>query len=113
MKFCTDALRNLAREKNLTKRTIDCFWRTFSSYKVEEEEEYKRIFGDDDDSLVCLNHARISLRIDQDGYGYRGRDSARVVVSYDIWFDEKYIGGYHTVFSFDGEEILDDVFFSD
>jgi hypothetical protein len=109
IKFCTDALRSLTKEKHLTERTTACFWRTFSNYKVENTEEYKSIFDRDDDSLIRLDNGKISLQFGRE----ESCDTACVVVSYSIWFGERYIGGYHTVFSIDGEKIIDDIFFSE
>jgi hypothetical protein len=101
---CVGLLNKMVEENFFVQRTIDGFWDSFSNYKREEPEEYRDIFGDEDD-IVEIDYMKLSLVLHDKQPSY---SHVFLSVSYNIYFKKKEIGYYKMVFSLDGE-VVDDI----
>ncbi|OIK17182.1 hypothetical protein BIV60_00370 [Bacillus sp. MUM 116] len=105
----TNKLREWAENHSIESKTIEGFWDNLSSYKYEQEKEFREIFGDDFDKV----HLRVimdslALFIDKwnkDSYHSYGFD---YIVSYlPIVYKGEQVGEYKMLFNLKGDSFYD------
>ena len=108
---CLQFLKRVVEENLFVQQTIDSFWESFSTYKEEDAEEYRSIFGDGTVSIV-LDDMTVALVWRKQS---TNDNFAHFVISYNIYFKQKCemsIGYYKLIFSLGGE-IYDDILYFD
>jgi hypothetical protein len=93
-----------AQEHRAKERTIEGFWNNFRSYREEQLEEFREVFGVDfDESLLSLERFQLCLTLVEED------DRVHVVTWVRMVYCEKDIGEYRLVFNMDGT--VDDDYF--
>lgn len=95
----TNELISWAKDKKVEERSIEGFWRTFESYRIECTKEFERYFGIFDKNKLEIKLKRISLDV-----GDWPRCNYNHVVSYlPIIYMGKELGKYNVLFKLSGE----------
>lgn len=92
----SDQLKQWYVDNNIEERTINGFWNYFNNYRNEELYDFEDNFGNIDDRLVELKVSKIQFTVI-----FECGDFIYAIL--DIYYNNKYIGSYKSVYTLDGE----------
>jgi len=89
----------------LEEKSINLFWKVFSIYMKDTEEEFKRVFFNYSNDKMVIEINKISFELGN----WPECDYNHIVVYIPIVFDEKKVGYYEVYYTLDGK--VDDDYF--
>ena len=97
----TSQIQKWVDQEKLFEKTVDNFWNCFTNCKKDDPEEFRRDFGDGDESLISLVDPSMALVIYPDHYG--NKDFTYCSIRYIVEYKGQCKGSYRAMYDLDGE----------